>query len=172
MRILLLNTILVLRYIVFPTVFQYGRDQFDMKKLKWDNEYWIVIQSSKLTVAAITHATESPLFATNLWASSNTLLPNFFCYLAPIMWYIWPISNTASVTLMHTTIALDEFEDEWSWPTFDLLFSSAVPTGSGAFQMPTHLSASILEGGGAGRGNLRNASVTFSLFWPLVLGLF
>ena len=23
---------------------------------------------------------------------------------------------------MHPTIALDEFEDEWPWPTFDLFF--------------------------------------------------
>ena len=53
---------------------------------------------------------------------------------------------------------------------FDLLFSSAVPPGSGAFQMPTcpsssasaaSASASTLRGG---RANLRNASVTFSLF--------
>ena len=49
------------------------------------------------------------------------------------------------------------------------LFSSAVPPGSGAFQMPTcpsssasaAASASTLRGG---RANLRNASVTFSLF--------
>ena len=25
-------------------------------------------------------------------------------------------------SMMHTTIALNKFEDEWSWPTFDLLF--------------------------------------------------
>ena len=52
-------------------------------------------------------------------------------------------------------------------------FSSAVPSGRGAFQMPTRpssaasaasASASTLRGGG-GRANLRNASVTFSLFW-------
>ena len=54
------------------------------------------------------------------------------------------------------------------------IFSSAVPPGSGAFQMPTcpsssaasaasaAASASTLRGGG--RANLRNASVTFSLF--------
>ena len=45
-------------------------------------------------------------------------------------------------------------------------FSSAVPPGSGAFQMPTRpssaASASTLRGG---RANLRNASVTFSLFF-------
>ena len=48
------------------------------------------------------------------------------------------------------------------------IFSSAVPSGSGAFQMPTcpssstaSASASTLRGG---RANLRNASVTFSLF--------
>ena len=50
------------------------------------------------------------------------------------------------------------------------IFSSAVPPGSGAFQMPTRpsssasasaASASTLRGG---RANLRNASVTFSLF--------
>ena len=49
-------------------------------------------------------------------------------------------------------------------------FSSAVPSGRGAFQMPTRpssaasaasASASTLRGG---RANLRNASVTFSLF--------
>ena len=44
-------------------------------------------------------------------------------------------------------------------------FSSAVPPGSGAFQIPTRpsssASASTLRGG---RANLRNASVTFSLF--------
>ena len=48
-----------------------------------------------------------------------------------------------------------------------ILFSSAVPPGNGAFQMPTcpsssAASASTLRGG---RANLRNASVTFSLFW-------
>ena len=45
------------------------------------------------------------------------------------------------------------------------IFSSAVPPGSGAFQMstrPSAASASTLRGG---RANLRNASVTFSLFW-------
>ena len=49
------------------------------------------------------------------------------------------------------------------------MISSAVPSGSGAFQMPTRPSsssssaaASTLRGG---RANLRNASVTFSLFW-------
>ena len=43
------------------------------------------------------------------------------------------------------------------------IFSFAVPPGSGAFQMPTRpsSSASTLRGG---RANLRNASVTFSLF--------
>ena len=57
-----------------------------------------------------------------------------------------------------------------------LLFSSAVPPGSGAFQMPTRPSSSALAAsaasalastlrGGGGRANLRNASVTFSLFW-------
>ena len=55
---------------------------------------------------------------------------------------------------------------------FKIVFSSAVPPGSGAFQMPTRpsssasasvsASASTLRGG---RANLRNASVTFSLFW-------
>ena len=57
----------------------------------------------------------------------------------------------------------------------DMLFSSAVPSGSGAFQMPTRPSsaaaasssaaASTSRGGGGGRANLRNALVTFSLFW-------
>ena len=44
------------------------------------------------------------------------------------------------------------------------LFSSAVPSGSGAFQVPTRpsaASAATLRGGGG--TNL--ASVTFSLFW-------
>ena len=51
------------------------------------------------------------------------------------------------------------------------VFSSAVPPGSGAFQMPTRPSSSSASestlrggGGGGGRANLRNASVTFSLF--------
>ena len=54
---------------------------------------------------------------------------------------------------------------------YNHIFSSAVPPGSGAFQMPTcpsssasaaaSASASTLRGG---RANLRNASVTFSLF--------
>ena len=43
-----------------------------------------------------------------------------------------------------------------------IIFSSAVPSGSGAFQMPSAAAASTLRGG---RANLRNASVTFSLFW-------
>ena len=53
-----------------------------------------------------------------------------------------------------------------------VFISSAVPPGSGAFQMPTRPSssassaaaaaASTLRGGSA---NLKNASVTFSLFW-------
>ena len=53
------------------------------------------------------------------------------------------------------------------------LFSSAVPSGSGAFQMPTRPSASSASSSASsaastlrgGRANLRNASVTFSLFW-------
>ena len=52
------------------------------------------------------------------------------------------------------------------------LFSSAVPSGSGAFQMPTRPSSSASSASSAaastlrgGRANLRNASVTFSLFW-------
>ena len=54
--------------------------------------------------------------------------------------------------------------------TYLSFFSSAVPTGSGAFQMPTcpslsSAAASTLGGGGGGRNNLRNTSVTFSLFW-------
>ena len=53
----------------------------------------------------------------------------------------------------------------WYWWNVVGIFSSAVPPGSGAFEMPTHssaaASASTLRGG---RANLRNASVTFSLF--------
>ena len=51
------------------------------------------------------------------------------------------------------------------------LFSSAVPSGSGAFQMPTRPSSSASSSSSAastlrgGRANLINASVTFSLFW-------
>ena len=52
--------------------------------------------------------------------------------------------------------------------SFGCFFSSAVPPGSGAFQMPTRPSlAETLRGGGGGTGatvNLRNAKVTFSLF--------
>ena len=48
------------------------------------------------------------------------------------------------------------------------LFSSAVPPGSGAFQMPTCPSSSAASAAAStlrgGRANLRNASVTFSLF--------
>ena len=57
-----------------------------------------------------------------------------------------------------------------------LFFSSAVPSGRGAFQMPTRpssaasaasaVSASTLRGG---RANLRNSSVTFSLFFGMKL---
>ena len=50
-----------------------------------------------------------------------------------------------------------------------IIFSSAVPPGSGAFQMPTCPSSSAASAASAstlrgGRANLRNASVTFSLF--------
>ena len=50
------------------------------------------------------------------------------------------------------------------------IFSSAVPSGSGAFQMPTRPSSASAAASAAsstlrgGRANLRNASVTFSLF--------
>ena len=45
--------------------------------------------------------------------------------------------------------------------------SSDVPSGSGAFQMPTCPSSSAASTLRGGRANLRNASdsVTFSLFW-------
>ena len=43
--------------------------------------------------------------------------------------------------------------------------SSAVSSGSGAFQMPTHPAAAATLRGGGGRANLRNALATFSLFW-------
>ena len=54
-----------------------------------------------------------------------------------------------------------------------IIFSSAVPSGSGAFQMPTRPSSSSASSSSSaaastlrgGRANLRNASVTFSLFW-------
>ena len=42
------------------------------------------------------------------------------------------------------------------------VFSSTVPSGSGAFQMPTRPL-------GGGRGNLKNASVTFSHFFGMKL---
>ena len=45
------------------------------------------------------------------------------------------------------------------------LFSSAVPPGSGAFQMPTRPSSSVSASTLRGRrANLGNTSVTFSLF--------
>ena len=48
-----------------------------------------------------------------------------------------------------------------------VFISSAVPIGSGAFQMPTRPSSSSASASTLrrGRANLRNASVTFSLFW-------
>ena len=50
-----------------------------------------------------------------------------------------------------------------------IIFSSAVPPGSGAFQMPTRPSAAAAAAAAStlrgGRANLSNASVTFSLFW-------
>ena len=71
-----------------------------------------------------------------------------------------------------------------SWHTFlhydffvchEVLFSSAVPSGSGAFQMPSRPSSSASSASSSlaaavstlkgERANLRNASVTFSLFW-------
>ena len=49
------------------------------------------------------------------------------------------------------------------------IFSSAVPRGSGAFQIPTCPSSSALSASAStldgGRGNLRNASVILFLFW-------
>ena len=112
-----------------------------------------------------------------------------------------PSKNYAFSTNYHACIAMPTLPRCappilcWPWPPYNLLprlcltwiffrrsslmgttlrdiFSSAVPPGSGAFQMPTRLSssasasvsasASTLRGG---RANLRNASVTFSLFW-------
>ena len=35
---------------------------------------------------------------------------------------VFAISDCLVDPVMHPTIALDEFEDEWPWPTFDLLF--------------------------------------------------
>ena len=60
----------------------------------------------------------------------------------------------------------DTFSGIWRCLLKTGFISSAVPPGSGAFQMPTcpsssAASASTLRGG---RANLRNASVTFSLF--------
>ena len=49
------------------------------------------------------------------------------------------------------------------------VFSSAVPSSSGAFQMPTRPSSSASSAAAStlrgGRANLRSASVTISLFW-------
>ena len=45
------------------------------------------------------------------------------------------------------------------------VISSAVPPGSGAFQMLIRSSSSAASTLRGGRANLRNASVTFSLFW-------
>ena len=44
--------------------------------------------------------------------------PTFLGFHAPIYTIFDPV--------IHTTIALDEFEDEWPWPTFDLLFQIAM----------------------------------------------
>ena len=53
------------------------------------------------------------------------------------------------------------------WHLHVTLFSSAVPPGSGAFQMPTRPSsssaASTLRGGGKGQSQKRLSN--FSLFW-------
>ena len=83
-----------------------------------------------------------------------SLLVNFSCELGQIMtrydflWARWVILRNF----------LTDYVSSVFW-----LFSSAVPPGSGALKMPTHPSAaSTLRGG---RANLRNASVTFSLFW-------
>ena len=61
---------------------------------------------------------------------------------------------------------------ECHWMLFEFvmkyIFSSAVPSGSGAFQVPTHPASSSSAEASTLRGvraNLRNASVTFSLFW-------
>ena len=43
-------------------------------------------------------------------------------------------------------------------------FSSAVPPGSGAFQMPTRPASAASSTLRGGRANLRNALVTFSIF--------
>ena len=50
-----------------------------------------------------------------------------------------------------------------------LLFSSAVPPGSGAFQMPTHPSASTLRGGGGGKGQSQKRFSNFFSFFGMKL---
>ena len=52
------------------------------------------------------------------------------------------------------------------------IFSSAVPRGSGAFQMPDSSVVGVVVDGvnfKGGRANLRNASVTFFLFFGMKL---
>ena len=98
-------------------------------------------------------------------------------HIANLQWWLYLPQNFGSLKSMEgpplTTLCV-----QVSDPTGindGTLFSSAVPPGSGAFQMPTCPSssssssvsvsssaASTLRGG---RANLRNASVTFSLFW-------
>ena len=56
-------------------------------------------------------------------------------------------------------------DDEICLKFLPLLFSSAVPSGSGAFQMPSRPSSSAASTFKGGRANLRNASVICSLFW-------
>ena len=71
--------------------------------------------------------------------------------------FVLKISKMASLNILEKIMLIVYFNRNYH------VFSSAVPPGSGAFQMPTRpsSSASTLRGG---RTNLRNASVTFSLF--------
>ena len=54
---------------------------------------------------------------TFLGHNAKTCYDNFIFH-APIYTIFEPV--------IHTTIALNEFEDEWPWPTFDLLFEVAM----------------------------------------------
>ena len=70
------------------------------------------------------------------------------------------------ISWYHRRLAVQLYRDYLgSNSLLPLVFSSAVPPDSGAFQMPTRPSAAastLIKGGG--EVNLRNASVTFSLF--------
>ena len=119
----------------------------------------------------------------NVW--TDLTWPNFdfgqLCICIGVnRWIFWKKSPNVVLTKIQNLVEIQSSRFRWYSFVFArtqsrLVFSSAVPSGSGAFQMPTRPSssssssvsasssaASTLRGG---RANLRNASVTFSLFW-------